>query len=263
MMRLKTIFESHYPIPSQGIKSILFREMYSSRYFEKLTVISASLKNRYLEDYGIASQKVKVLPDAADEPGSAEIIENWPGRNDALQVGYVGHLYPGKGIEIIEKLCKVIPHMDFNIVGGTEPDILKWRKRIHSENLFFHGHVPPNRISKYINRLHVCLLPNQKEVLTHESVRKSDLNISDYSSPLKLFEYMGHAKAIVASDLPVLREVLNEKNAILVPCDDVEQWKSAILALEDETLRERLGSSAYQDFQTRYTWTIRAQKALP
>ena len=40
-------------------------------------------------------------------------------------------------------------------------------------------------------------------------------DISKYTSPLKLFEYMSHRKAIIASNLPVLKEVLNSKNSIL------------------------------------------------
>ena len=43
------------------------------------------------------------------------------------------------------------------------------------------------------------------------------MNISDFTSPLKLFEYMSHRKPIIASDLPVIREVLNKKNSILLP----------------------------------------------
>ena len=43
-----------------------------------------------------------------------------------------------------------------------------------------------------------------------------NVNISDFTSPLKLFEYMSHKKPIIASDLPVIREVLDEKNSILV-----------------------------------------------
>ena len=37
---------------------------------------------------------------------------------------------------------------------------------------------------------------------------KNNLNISTFTSPLKLFEYMAHKKSIIASDLPVIREIL-------------------------------------------------------
>ena len=46
-------------------------------------------------------------------------------------------------------------------------------------------------------------------------------NLADWISPLKMFEYMAQGKAIVASDLPMLREVLrNGENALLCDSDD-------------------------------------------
>lgn len=65
-------------------------------------------------------------------------------------------------------------------------------------------------------------------------------------------------KAIVCSDLPVLREVLNESNSILVDCDNIEEWKAAINILEDSTVRNKLSLNAYDDFIKYYTWNNRA-----
>ena len=41
---------------------------------------------------------------------------------------------------------------------------------------------------------------------------------------MKMFEYMAAGRAILSSDLPVLREVLNEENAILLPPDEPAAW---------------------------------------
>ncbi len=61
-------------------------------------------------------------------------------------------------------------------------------------------------------------------------------------SPLKLFEYMAHGLPIVSSDLPALREVLeNESNALLCDPDDIVAWVSAIERLRS-SLQLRLGS---------------------
>jgi len=79
---------------------------------------------------------------------------------------------------------------------------------------------------------------------------------------LKMFEYMAHKKAIISSDLPVLREVLNESNALLVQCDDFQQWANAIKSLQDKNKREKIAQKAYDDFITGYTWKIRAEQVL-
>ena len=48
------------------------------------------------------------------------------------------------------------------------------------------------------------------------------------ASPMKMFEYMAAGRAIVTSDLPVIREVLNEKNAVFCEPDVLEDWKVKI-----------------------------------
>ena len=83
-------------------------------------------------------------------------------------------------------------------------------------------------------------------------------------SPLKLFEYMAHGLPIVSSDLPVLKEVLEDgRNALLCDPDDIESWISAITQLQhDKLLRRQLSLQARDDFEQNYTWEIRAAKAL-
>ena len=49
---------------------------------------------------------------------------------------------------------------------------------------------------------------------------------------------MSHKKAIISSDLPVLREVLNNKNSILVECDNIDQWNAAINKLKYEQIEK-------------------------
>ena len=69
-------------------------------------------------------------------------------------------------------------------------------------------------------------------------VQKNEINISDFTSPLKVFEYMSYKKAIIASDLPVLREVLSNKNSLIVKCDDINEWMAAIEKLKNPKNRE-------------------------
>ena len=51
------------------------------------------------------------------------------GDKNKLKIGYVGHLYKGKGIEVIQLLLnKCNNDIEFHIVGGTEKDINEWKK---------------------------------------------------------------------------------------------------------------------------------------
>ena len=80
----------------------------------------------------------------------------------------------------------------------------------------------------------------------------NESDTSRFMSPLKIFEYMSHKKPIIVSDLPVIREVLNEKNSILIDSDNVRLWVEAILKLKDFKNRELLSNQALLDF---YSYT--------
>ena len=72
---------------------------------------------------------------------------------------------------------------------------------------------------------------------------------------------MSHKKAIIASDLPVIREVLNDKNSILVKYDDIDLWLSSIQKLKNVELREAISKKTFNDF-IKFTWKKRAVELL-
>ncbi len=75
---------------------------------------------------------------------------------------------------------------------------------------------------------------------------------------------MSYGKAIIASDLPVLREVLkNRENALMVPPEDVEGWAFALEELaRDKSLMNRLGRTARKVLEEEYTWDKRVGRVL-
>jgi glycosyltransferase involved in cell wall biosynthesis len=87
-------------------------------------------------------------------------------------------------------------------------------------------------------------------------------DIAPYLSPMKMFEYLASGRPILASDLPVLGEVLTAENALILPPADVDAWLAAIEKLRAQPkLREKLGGAARQTAQ-RYSWEARAERIL-
>lgn len=254
------IFESHFPVWHSFLERLMFQMLLRQPHFKKLVVISEALKKAYVSRYPqLQFSKILVAHDGADLCDTHARHESWCGGKERLQVGYVGHLYKGKGIEVIAAVAKEMPEVDFHIIGGLEKDITEWKNKISSENVFFHGFVPQNKLSPYINSLDVCLLPNQLVVSGYGGKDKRVKNIGSFTSPLKMFEYMAHKRAIVASDLPVLREVLNDDCAVLVGASDIAAWCGAIHIMTDAGLRQRLSENAYNLLRDKYTWQKRAE----
>ena len=87
-------------------------------------------------------------------------------------------------------------------------------------------------------------------------------NSASYASPMKMFEYMASKRAIISSDIPVIREVLNSTNAVLCPPEDIAAWTQAIECLvSDAGKRLTIAEQAWRDVQ-QYSWRERACNAL-
>ena len=68
--------------------------------------------------------------DGADKVDDLQNKAKLFGKEGTLKVGYVGHLYSGKGLEIINAIAnKFSDDVDFHIIGGTERDIHFLKKK--------------------------------------------------------------------------------------------------------------------------------------
>lgn len=262
ILGLNVIYESHSPIVDSGKASEwLFKQLIKRAQLLKLIVITNSLKDYYESGYRSIKGKIQVAPDGADQmPENIDRIE-LPNLNTRLQVGYVGHLYKGRGVELIVELAKRCPWADFHLVGGTERDINYWQVQIGNlENIRLHGFVAPATAERYRATFDVLLAPYQNELST-----AGGNNTVRWMSPLKIFEYMAARKPIIASDIDVLREVLvHEENALLCQPDKVKDWQDALELLnESKHLREYLATNAYEVFIKSLTWKARSISCLP
>jgi glycosyltransferase involved in cell wall biosynthesis len=261
LLKYKFIFEAHQPYlrNKRNIYRFFQKKILNSQNLVRLVVISEALKNKFLED---VKNDVEFITahDGADEINLNPLTKKILGRTDILQLGYFGSLYSGRGIEIIYEMTKLMPDIDFHIYGGSENIVNFWKTKSTSiSNLHFHGFIAPNQVHIYLNSCDILLAPYQKEVYI---TSKMDYSTSEFMSPLKIFEYMAVKKPIIASDLTVLREILNESNSMLVTADDINAWIEAINILRDKNIRNKIANKAHNDFINNYTWKIRTNKVL-
>jgi glycosyltransferase involved in cell wall biosynthesis len=244
-------------LPASALRGRIARRLarlVASPRFAGMVVISGKLCEDFERRFPVLKGRILVAHDGADrapEVQSAALAGDF-------RVGYIGQLYPGKGMEIIAELAPLCPWATFHIVGGAPFDVETWRTRLTGQgNVVFHGHVRHADTSAYIAGMDVVLAPYLRVV---RGVGGGEQNLADWMSPLKIFEYMAHARPILASDLEVLREVLHDgDNALLRAPEDIDGWAAALTLLRDDGIfRRRIGSKGHSDFLDRYTWDRRA-----
>jgi glycosyltransferase involved in cell wall biosynthesis len=169
-------------------------------------------------------------------------------------IGYAGHLYPWKGVDLVVEAIAALLDTEGLIIGGHqgEADLTRVKAlvdRLHcSSRVTFTGHLPPHEALRRLRDAQVLTLPNPSSAIAR-----------DFTSPLKLFEYMAAGRPIVASDLPSIREVLRDgDNAILVEPGNPHALTEGIRRIKnDPALGETLAGRALQDVRA-YTWDARA-----
>lgn len=169
---------------------------------------------------------------------------------------YLGSLHPWKGVPVLIKAMREVSRGRLRIAGGTPARVAELaascRELGVADRVELLGSVPPLSRFELIAAADICLLPSSASSIG-----------ARYTSPLKLFEYLAMGKAVIAADLPALREVLRDgENARLVPVEDPSAMAAAINALADDpALTAALGRAAART-APQYSWHSRAVALL-
>jgi len=221
-----------------------------------IIAISKGLKD-YCISQGIDESKIIIAPDAVD----ADEFKVKESREEAREklglprtkkiVLYSGHLYSWKGADVLAEAARELGNDTLTVfVGGTPWDIDAFKKKYgNDEKIMIVGQKPHSEIPLYLKAADVLALPNSA---------KEDISRL-YTSPIKLFEYMASGTPIVASDLPSIREILDEKAAIFARPDDADSLAKAIkYSLENISKAVILSNRALEEVK-KYSWKERAK----
>lgn len=179
---------------------------------------------------------------------------------DGLTVGFTGHFYAGRGMDLLFELARALPNVNFLWAGGTPDAVEEWHAKLNAaqvSNVTLTGFIENSRLPLYQAAADILLMPYGRAI-----AGSSGQDIAEGINPMKMFEYMAAGRAIITADLSVIREVLDETRAVFCSPGDVNVWKSAIEnLLKDEKRRDELSSNARREAE-KYTWLVRAQRAL-
>ena len=177
-----------------------------------------------------------------------------------LKIGYFGSIFKSRGIDLIIELSKLDRNNKYFLYGGSINQVKKIKYKLTNDNINFFPYVPYSEIKKKINDIDICILPYSSKITVSGNVG----DISSYTSPLKIFDYMKLGKLIVSSDLPVLREILkNGHNSILIKkYQDKYEWlKKISLVKKNFNKYQKLRKNAYR-YANRYDLSWRVKELL-
>jgi glycosyltransferase involved in cell wall biosynthesis len=116
------------------------------------------------------------------------------------------------------------------------------------------GQVPPTAVPAYVDACDVLVAP-------HVPLPEG---IEFFGSPTKLFEYMAAGKAIIASELGQIGDVLEHGvTAWMVEPGSVEDLGEALIGVgADRKLRRELGDRARRQARERHSWQLNARRVI-
>ena len=203
---LPVVLEVH-DRPTGKLGPWLLQRTVKMRGRKRLAVITRALV-RVLEtefDLSIPEEVLVIAPDAVD----LERYDNLPEAAVArAQLGlpadqttavYTGHLYAGRGVELLLGLAQAFPTVHFLLVGGNPQSVEQCRNQAEAmglTNVTLTGFIPNQKLALYQAAGDILLMPYGRMI-----AGSSGGNTADICSPMKLFEYMAAGRAILSSDL--------------------------------------------------------------
>lgn len=219
---------------------------------------------RLSADLGVPAGRILVAQNGADVAGiqAAPIRE---GVREALGlpassrlVLYSGHLHAWKGVETLVAAADLLADAGSGadthvlLLGGRDEDVARFRRQHAGPRVHVLGRVPRAQVASWLKAADVLVLPNVGS--SYESRYET--------SPLKLLEYMASGRPIVASDLPSVRELLDDSSAVLVPPDDPAALAAGVRATLEDPIAARGRAQRALAAVGPLDWSARAQRVL-
>jgi glycosyltransferase involved in cell wall biosynthesis len=215
---------------------------------------------KLLHELGVKPERITVSHNAIDPQWFDHQRQHDPLLRDRLGlkgvvVGFVGTMNRWQGIpkfgQVIASVLARTPDASFLFVGDGEfRQALEdtCRAQGHLDRVVFAGRQPHARIPAFVAAMDIAVL----------------LDSNTYGSPMKIFEYWGMGKPVVAPSVPPVLEVLRDgETGFLIEPGHAEQLADRIVQLAgDAALRERLGGAGRTYVRAHHTWRNNADQIL-
>ncbi|WP_271782171.1 glycosyltransferase family 4 protein [Aquimarina algiphila] len=216
---------------------------------------SYTTKKLLVSEYNVLEDKIKVIPNGAYIPESFERPNDAPDN----YIIYFGALQRWQGIEVLLKAMTFLQdYEDLKLVicsSVKEKAFKPLQKLIEkleiNERVIVKSKLQREELYNYIHFAKLSIAP----------LKACNRNIIQGCNPLKILESMACGTTIVASDLPVVRELVSDKEAMLVEPDrELDLARCIRFLLDTPEERIALSDRALKKMKEEFTWQIQVKK---
>jgi glycosyltransferase involved in cell wall biosynthesis len=215
---------------------------------DRIVTPSAVTRDFLVSARGALREKIVVIPNGADTRlfGFARTRER-----DAFQLLYFGTLSSWQGVEVAIRAVAQIDGAFLTVLGSGSGA----RRNALAHLAAKLGATNRISISPPVSQQDLAVeLADCDAVLA--PLLWNDRNVLQGCCPLKVLEGMAGMRPVIASDLPVVRELAaHEEHLLLADPGSVDSLVAAILRLRDDSeLSARLAANGRRLVEKRYTW---------
>ena len=243
----------HYPGLDSDLVAKIKEQEIATLHLSDAIICPSNVTRDYIASLGLNRKLVTVIPNGVSpsdfSPSPLPVRES---RTPVLL--YIGTLADWQGLDIvIRALPKILERhpIQLRIVGrGRSRQRKLLSKQIRKlgveESVSILPAIPHHEIPALIGEADICVAP----------LGLNDRNVTQGACPIKLLEYMAAGRPLLASNMPIVRELVREDMDALLfsPSDPDDLARQAIHLLDDLDLSKRLAQSASERALTKFTW---------
>jgi glycosyltransferase involved in cell wall biosynthesis len=250
----------HYPGLDADLLAKIKEQEIATLHLSDAIICPSNVTRDYIASLGLSRNLITVIPNGVSPSDfSASELPAREGRIPTLL--YIGTLADWQGLEVVIKaLPKILERqpVQLRIVGRGRSRQRKFlskqiRKLGLEGSVRVQPAVPHHEVPALIAESDICIAP----------LGLNDRNVTQGACPIKVLEYMASSRPLIASNMPIVRELVREDvdGLLFSPNDPEDLARKALMLLNDVELSKRLAESATERALTTFTWH-EAQKKL-
>ncbi len=258
VLKKNIVMELHHDLKTESriIRFLVEKfKFLNSFYVKKIVAITHGVKDEYVKKNFIKKEKIIVLPSGSSIDKKFEFSYN----KKFFRIGYFGSLFQSRGLNLIKNLAKIDRQNEYYLYGDLNK-MSGSKNKIYEKNMHIHGYIPYKDIPKELDKMDILLMPYVSAITVAGDIG----DITKFTSPLKLFDYLSVGKIIICSDFEVLKEIIKDrKNAIFIKnYKNVFSWKKEIQKLKNQPNKQLIISKNNYSLSKKYSLVHRAKKIL-